>query len=116
MPKLDLQSFALVCCAKRSFANHCTAVQIRVEQSIGKHYQKLGKITDYKVSLSAKEDRNRTVLRRTKPNSRITFIGEQPNPWNLLQFQEVMSRHRGAKLLRRYGLSEAISLLSLAYF
>jgi len=38
---------------------------------------------------------------RSKPNSRTTFIGEQPNPWNLLQLQDVMSRHRGAKLLRR---------------
>ena len=60
-------------------------------------------------------DRNRTVLRRSKPNSRTTLIGEQPNPWNLLQLQDVMSRHRGAKRPRRYGLSGIISLLSLAY-
>jgi hypothetical protein len=47
------------------------------------------------------EDRNQTVSRRSKPNSRTTLIGEQPNPWNLLQLQDVMSRHRGAKRLRR---------------
>ena len=46
-------------------------------------------------------DRDQTVLRRSKPNSRTTLIGEQPNPWNLLQLQDVMSRHRGAKQSRR---------------
>jgi hypothetical protein len=40
-------------------------------------------------------------LRRTKPNSRTAFIGEQPNPSNLLQLEDAMSRHRGAKRLRR---------------
>ena len=42
-------------------------------------------------------DRDRTVSRRSKPSSRTTLIGEQPNPWDLLQPQDVMSRHRGAK-------------------
>jgi hypothetical protein len=60
-------------------------------------------------------DRNQTVSRRFKPNSRTTLIGEQPNPWNLLQLQDVMSRHRGAKRFRRCGLLRNISLLSLAY-
>ena len=46
------------------------------------------------------EDKDRTVSRRSKPSSRTTFIGEQPNPWNQLQLQDVMSRHRGAKRLR----------------
>ena len=31
-------------------------------------------------------------------------MGEQPNPWDLLQPQDVMSRHRGAKPPRRCGL------------
>ncbi len=61
------------------------------------------------------EDRDRTVSRRSKPSSRTTLIGEQPNPWDLLQPQDVMSRHRGAKLLRRCGLLGGISLLSPAY-
>jgi len=61
------------------------------------------------------EDRDRTVSRRSKPSSRTTLIGEQPNPWDLLQPQDVMSRHRGAKLLRRCELLEGISLLSPEY-
>ena len=60
-------------------------------------------------------DRDRTVSRRSEPSSRTTLIGEQPNPWDLLQPQDVMSRHRGAKQRRRYGRSGAISLLSLEY-
>ena len=60
-------------------------------------------------------DRDRTVSRRSKPSSRTTLIGEQPNPWDLLQPQDVMSRHRGAKPPRRSGLLGEISLLSPAY-
>src|SRR4026207_1600882 len=60
-------------------------------------------------------DRDRTVSRRSKPSSRTTLSGEQPNPWDLLQPQDVMSRHRGAKLLRRCGLLGGISLLSPEY-
>ena len=60
-------------------------------------------------------DRDRTVSRRSKPSSRTTLIGEQPNPWDLLQPQDVMSRHRGAKPPRRYELLGEISLLSPAY-
>ena len=60
-------------------------------------------------------DRDQTVSRRFEPNSRTTLIGEQPNPWDLLQPQDVMSRHRGAKRFRRCGLLGTISLLSPAY-
>src|ERR1700754_1909088 len=60
-------------------------------------------------------DRDRTVSRRSKPSSRTTLNGEQPYPWDLLQPQDVMSRHRGAKRPRRYGLLGVISLLSPAY-
>jgi len=42
-------------------------------------------------------DRDKTVSRRFKPSSRITLVGEQPNPYNLFQLEDVMSRHRGAK-------------------
>src|SRR6266404_8649987 len=58
-------------------------------------------------------DKDQTVSRRFEPSSRITLIGEQPNPWGLLQSQDVMSRHRGAKPCRRYGRLGKISLLSL---
>ena len=60
-------------------------------------------------------DRDRTVSRRSEPSSRTTLIGEQPNPWDLLQPLDVMSRHRGAKLRRRCELLGGISLLSPAY-
>src|SRR5210317_551074 len=60
-------------------------------------------------------DRDRTVSRRSKPSSRTTLNGEQPYPWDLLQPQDVMSRHRGAKHFRRCGLLGSISLLSPAY-
>ena len=60
-------------------------------------------------------DRDRTVSRRSKPSSRTTLNGEQPYPWDLLQPQDVMSRHRGAKHPRRCGLLGGISLLSPAY-
>ena len=60
-------------------------------------------------------DRDRPVSRRSEPSSRTTLIGEQPNPWDRLQPQDAMGRHRGAKPPRRYGRSEAISLLSPEY-
>ena len=60
-------------------------------------------------------DRDRTVSRRSEPSSRATLMGEQPNPWDLLQPQDVTSRHRGAKPPRRYELLAAISLLSPEY-
>ena len=55
---------------------------------------------------------DRTVSRRSEPSSRTALIGEQPNPWDLLQPQDAMSRHRGAKPGRLCGLSGQISLLS----
>ncbi len=64
---------------------------------------------------SAAEDRDRTVSRRSEPSSRTALMGEQPNPWDLLQPQDAMSRHRGAKPSRRYGLLGKISLLSPGY-
>src|SRR5919112_2093942 len=60
-------------------------------------------------------DRDRTVSRRSKPSSRTALMGEQPNPWDLLQPQDATSRHRGAKPSRRYGLLGKMSLLSPAY-
>ena len=58
-------------------------------------------------------DRDRTVSRRSEPSSRTTLIGEQPNLWELLHPQDVVSRHRGAELRRRYELLGGTSLLSL---
>ena len=58
-------------------------------------------------------DRDRTVSRRSEPSSRAALMGEQPNPWDRLQPQDAMSRHRGAKQCRRCGRLGTISLLSL---
>ena len=66
-------------------------------------------------SPTAAEDRDRTVSRRSEPSSRTALMGEQPNPWDLLRPQDAMSRHRGAKPSRRYGLLGKISLLSPGY-
>ena len=60
-------------------------------------------------------DMDRTVSRRSEPSSRTAFMGEQPNPWDVLPPQDAMSRHRGAKPRRRYELLGAISLLSPEY-
>ena len=60
-------------------------------------------------------DTDRTVSRRSEPSSRTALIGEQPNPWDLLQPQDAMSRHRGAKPPRRCELLGEISLLSPEY-
>ena len=65
--------------------------------------------------LTPATDRDRTVSRRSEPSSRATLMGEQPNPWDLLQPQDVTSRHRGAKPLRRCELLGVISLLSPEY-
>src|SRR5699024_12363945 len=56
-------------------------------------------------------DRDRTVSRRSEPSSRTALMGEQPNPWDRLQPQDAMSRHRGAKPPRRCELLGEISLL-----
>ena len=60
-------------------------------------------------------DRDRTVSRRSEPSSRTALNGEQPYPWDLLQPQDAMSRHRGATPPSRYELLGGISLLSPAY-
>ena len=60
-------------------------------------------------------DRDRTVSRRSEPSSRTALNGEQPYPWDLLQPQDAMSRHRGAKPRRRCELLGGISLLSPEY-
>ena len=71
--------------------------------------------TGFLKLLTRAADRDRTVSRRSKPSSRAALMGEQPNPWDLLQPQDATSRHRGAKPSCRYGLLGKISLLSLGY-
>src|SRR3954468_19078070 len=71
--------------------------------------------TDPLKSPAPTADRDQTVSRRFEPSSRTALIGEQPNPWDRLQPQDAMSRHRGAKPRRRYELLGVISLLSPEY-
>src|SRR5437868_2876672 len=71
--------------------------------------------TAFLRSPTAATDRDRTVSRRSKPSSRTALMGEQPNPWDLLQPQDATSRHRGAKPSRRYGLLGKMSLLYPGY-
>ena len=71
--------------------------------------------TDPLNSPTPTEDRDQTVSRRFEPSSRAALIGEQPNPWDLLQPQDATSRHRGAKPRRRCELLGVISLLSPEY-
>ena len=55
-----------------------------------------------------------TIIRPCRNSSRTTFLGEQPNPWERLHLQDVMSRHQGTKPLRRYGRSEVRFFCSLS--
>ena len=79
------------------------------------HHGPLVLVTEPRKTPTPTIDRDRTVSRRSEPSSRATLMGEQPNPWDLLQPQDVTSRHRGAKPLRRYELLGGISLLSPEY-
>ncbi len=63
-------------------------------------------------SLTPTVDRDRPVSRRSEPSSRTALTGEQPDPWDLIQPQDAMSRHRGAEPGRRYELLDLTSLLS----
>ena len=74
-------------------------------------YQTKSKFLQIQIS-----DRNKTDLRRFKPNSCKILMNEQFNHLNLLQFKDISSRHRGDKLKFRYDRSTLIILLSLAYF
>src|SRR4029434_4240984 len=71
--------------------------------------------TALRKSPTPTEDRDPNGSPRSEPSSRTALMGEQPNPWDLLQPQDPTSRHRGAKLFRRCGLLGRISLLSPEY-
>ena len=99
--------------SKRSYPAMPLIRQLVDQRSV--HFGPLVLEADSFKFLTPTADRDRTVSRRSEPSSRTTLIGEQPNPWDLLQPQDVMSRHRGAKHPRRYELLVGISLLSPAY-
>ena len=99
--------------AERSYPTVDLAVQLDHQGFVQPNPLVL-KLTPLKLGTPT-ADRDRPGSRRSEPSSRTTLIGEQPNPWDRLQPQDVMSRHRGAKPRRRYGRSGAISLLSPGY-
>ena len=99
--------------SKRSYS-----AMLLAEQQIHQRFVQFGPLvleSDPLKFLTPTIDRDRTVSRRSEPSSRATLMSEQLNPWDLLQPQDVTSRHRGAKPPRRYELLGEISLLSPAY-
>ena len=97
---------------------HSYPAMLLAEQLVHQRYVLSGPLVLRKAPLKYRTptvDRDRTVSRRSEPSSRAALIGEQPNPWDLLQPQDATSRHRGAKPRRRCERSGAISLLSPEY-
>ena len=89
------------------------AAQLVNQRSV--HHGPLVLVTAPRKTPAPTIDRDRTVSRRSEPSSRATLMGEQPNPWDLLQPQDVTSRHRGAEPPRRCELLGETSLLSPEY-
>ena len=110
--------FPLRCFQRLSLPNLDTLHLLLAEQQINQRFVHFGPLVLKAAPLKHPTpitDRDRTVSRRSEPSSRTALIGEQPNPWDLLQPQDVMSRYRGAKLSRRCELLGKISLLSPEY-
>ena len=110
--------FPLRCLQRLSLPNLATLHLLLAEQQVHQRFVHIGPLVLNAAPLNhptPTADRDRTVSRRSEPSSRTALIGEQPNPWDLLQPQDAMSRHRGAKLCRRCELLGKISLLSPEY-
>ena len=114
IPNLEL-SFALRCFQRLSRPDDSYSAMFLAEQLIDQRSVPYGPLVLVRTSRKYQRLRqigDQPVLRRSEPSSRTFLIGEQPNPWDLLQPQDKMSRHRGAEQCRRYGLSDTTSLLS----
>ncbi len=99
-------------------SEHSYSALLLAEQQIHQRFVHPGPLVLGTASIKSPtpaKDRDRTVSRRSEPSSRTALNGEQPYPWDLLQPQDAMSRHRGAKPPRRCELLGEISLLSPAY-
>lgn len=110
--------FPLRCFQRLSVPNIVTQRLLLAEQLVRQRLVHIGPLVlnaDLLKIPTPTADRDRTVSRRSEPSSRTALNGEQPYPWDLLQPQDAMSRHRGAKLHRRYGRLGEISLLSPEY-
>ena len=107
--------FTLICLQRLSRPNSATRRVPLVRQPVHRRFVQPGPLVLGSALLNIPTptlDRDRTVLRRSEPSSRATLIGEQPNPWDRIQPQDVTSRHRGAKPCRRCERLGKISLLS----
>ena len=107
--------FTLRCFQRLSLPNTATRLMPLAGQPVYGRFVHPGPLVLRTAPLkfpSRTPDRDRTVSRRTEPSSRTALMGEQPNPSHLLQREDAMSRHRGAKPGRRCGLLDQISLLS----
>ena len=112
------EGFPLRCFQRLSLPNVATQQLLLAEQLVHQRFVHFGPLVLKAEPLkhpTLVADRDRTVSRRSEPSSRTALIGEQPNPWDLLQPQDAMSRHRGAKPSRRCELLGKISLLSPEY-
>jgi len=92
--------------AKRSYPAMLLAEQLAHQRFVHPGPLVLG--ASLLKSLTPTADRDRPVSRRSEP----ALMGEQPNPWDLIQPQDATSRHRGAEPCRRYELLDKTSLLS----
>lgn len=117
--KSDLgDGFTLICLQRLSKPNSATRRVPLARQPVHRRFVQPGPLVLRSGPLkfpAPTRDRDRTVSRRSEPSSRTALTGEQPDPWDLLQPQDAMSRHRGAKPCRRCELLGKISLLSPAY-
>src|SRR4026207_1604791 len=95
---------------RRSYPAMLLAEQLAHQRSVHPGPLVLGAAP--RTSPTPTADRDRPVSRRSEPSSRTALMGEQPNPWDLIQPQDAMSRHRGAEPCRRYELLDKTSLLS----
>ena len=110
--------FTLICLQRLSKPNSATRRVPLARQPVHRRFVQPGPLvlgSGPRKFPAPTRDRDRTVSRRSEPSSRTALTGEQPDPWDLLQPQDAMSRHRGAKPCRRCELLGKISLLSPAY-
>ena len=93
-----------------SFSRYITVLRRRFSLTLHKLLCVSSGVQSVQITIFS-EKKNREA-ERSEPSSRSILIGEQPNPWELLHPRDMLSRHRGAELRRRYGRLGGTSLLS----
>ena len=71
------------------------------------------RFTSFKFSITLTEDRDQTVLRRSKLRSCTALLGEQPNPWNRLQLQAAIMLRSNLILLLKLSDSKPYMNISI---